>query len=439
METKKRTGGFTLIELIVVIAILGILAGVGTVAYTGYIKAANKSVDQQLVGDIAYAIQLADYAHPGMLDDGGMVVLTDNASPAVSASDSVAFYNAIKNAIPNLDSARLKFDWEMDISTMNGIINSMGEDTGLSNALGAKTEDGKTATVSYAENANQMWDAVSELAGTMNEQFPDKEAGEYVAMIAGATNGKFDADTMANNWNVNTSIGMDVFFADTDEESFYAGAGAMLARNFAFVEYLKNNTDVDLSENDIKALQSYKNEDGTPDPITATTLMQEIIMVGESYDEEMELGEFEESELREYLNTDFQSRHPGVTVDVVALSKALNDYTTQKVYTADGREYTQAEVDGIAYYTLMKNVTDISTGEDPTYDPKSDSYFNDLSGYVTMAGQICSGKMDVAALGEALSSSAGAGTAVVILAQKSNNVLTIYTTPLGAWAGATNK
>lgn len=87
----------------------------------------------------------------------------------------------------------------------------------------------------------------------------------------------------------------------------------------------------------------------------------------------------------------------------------------------------------------MKNVTDISTGEDPTYDPKSDSYFNDLSGYVTMAGQICSGKMDVAALGEALSSSAGAGTAVVILAQKSNNVLTIYTTPLGAWAGATNK
>ena len=31
-------------ELIVVIAILGILAGIGTVGYSGYIKKANKSL-----------------------------------------------------------------------------------------------------------------------------------------------------------------------------------------------------------------------------------------------------------------------------------------------------------------------------------------------------------------------------------------------------------
>ena len=54
----KKSEGFTLVELIVVIAILGILAGVGTVGYSGYIKKANMAADQQLVAAInqAYAI-----------------------------------------------------------------------------------------------------------------------------------------------------------------------------------------------------------------------------------------------------------------------------------------------------------------------------------------------------------------------------------------------
>ena len=35
---KNRQSGFTLVELVVVIAIMGILAGVGSAAYSGYVK-----------------------------------------------------------------------------------------------------------------------------------------------------------------------------------------------------------------------------------------------------------------------------------------------------------------------------------------------------------------------------------------------------------------
>jgi len=55
----KKTEGFTLVELIVVIAILGILAGVGTVGYSGYVKKANMAADETLLGTINAAFATA--------------------------------------------------------------------------------------------------------------------------------------------------------------------------------------------------------------------------------------------------------------------------------------------------------------------------------------------------------------------------------------------
>lgn len=57
--TKRSKGGFTLVELIVVIAILAILAGVAIPVYSGYVEKAEKAGDEQLLAAVNKAFTAA--------------------------------------------------------------------------------------------------------------------------------------------------------------------------------------------------------------------------------------------------------------------------------------------------------------------------------------------------------------------------------------------
>ena len=61
---KTNNKGFSLVELIVVIAIMAVLAAVAIPTFSGFITKANKASDDQWANDIAYAIKVSTTLDP---------------------------------------------------------------------------------------------------------------------------------------------------------------------------------------------------------------------------------------------------------------------------------------------------------------------------------------------------------------------------------------
>ncbi len=126
----KSNKGFTLVELIVVIAILAILAGIAIPAYSGYIKKANDAAIETELGAISTAAMAAN-ATKGEIDQikvtaTAIEVEAEGDVFATSfGSDFMAFYDNVDG--PGAQEASDPKAWELSIKDDLDLKNSSYE------------------------------------------------------------------------------------------------------------------------------------------------------------------------------------------------------------------------------------------------------------------------------------------------------------------------
>ena len=122
-----KNKGFSLVELIVVIAIMAILVGVAVPVYSSYIEKAQKSKDEQMVDEIKHAIEIAAVGESWyqQLPNGGAVgtVVISKTGTTVSGDNATLIQTALEKTFGDLTSLKLSYDgWTGTLQAANASI-----------------------------------------------------------------------------------------------------------------------------------------------------------------------------------------------------------------------------------------------------------------------------------------------------------------------------
>lgn len=178
----RSSAGFTLVELIVVIAIIGILAGVGTVGYGGYIKRTNEGLDETLYKNILYAGEIGKYENPGVT---GRVIVTktDAHVEAVGTSgDASVVEKWMKNAFGEGWQNTVKYRTDKYANGTYGTIALPAQSVELDDTQKANLEKLMQSNLSGKEK--ELADTANNLSGLFADWFGAKEGEEAVDQIA---------------------------------------------------------------------------------------------------------------------------------------------------------------------------------------------------------------------------------------------------------------
>lgn len=427
--SPRANAGFTLVELIVVIAILAILAGIGVPAYSGYVEKANMQADITLVSEVEQALLLQYYAAPQQAMTSS-VVLSESGATAegdtfATAAMQAAFGDSWK-------SNKLKHDsWGNGAAVTQDVINyfkTVGEDSPLYDIFNGN------ADISYTDNIPELFDLLEDTAISIAGKRDSLGSGANMVTNAAtitntmtipgsyegtaATPAEYFSELWASKaWDSNYLMqgsGSDYNgnagqLTDDKLNNAIANAGVIKARNVALANYLKDQGYPEAYD----AIANYTYKDGSGKATAVPDDAAGAILDGDG----QKLG----------LDT-----LPEATQEAVA--GAIYNYYGMDPSTGAIANPTasQAYTDGLAYYAMMSTVDSLKDSEnlDNTNDA---TYWNDLSSAVDMYSAVANGEASLSDLSN-LYTNIGtvSGNTVVVMLIVQNGVPNVMISPVAA-------